>query len=290
LLVSQIAGGRRMNGWWNRYAGWRQHSEVAEPACVQDHLRLARQSQARHVKDQNCLSRGFRTEQDLRAMEIGRSVGGEGTDHRTRIVADDREAGSPVVAVLRTRGDIDLAVQRMTVGDYEVGGCCLIERKTIRDFGQSLVDGRLFRQAYRLRATGWPCALILEGRLADLIQVQVRRECIQGALITLSLGYGIPTLRALDAEETARLLVYAAGQLERDAVGSAVMRKPRCSQRRRTQLYVLRSLPGIGPKRAVALLDRFGSVRAVLNASQDDLSAVPGMGPGVIQKLEWAIG
>jgi DNA excision repair protein ERCC-4 len=194
------------------------------------------------------------------------------------------------VAVLRARGDIDLAVQRMTVGDYEVGGSSLIERKTVSDFAQSLVDGRLFQQAHRLRATGWPCALILEGRLADPIQLQVRRECIQGALISLSLVYCIPTLRALDAEETARLLVYAAGQLERDVAGSAVMRKPRCSRRRRTQLFVLRSLPGIGPKRASALLDRFGSVMAVLNASQDDLAAVPGMGPSVIQKLKWAIG
>jgi DNA excision repair protein ERCC-4 len=223
-------------------------------------------------------------------MEISRSEEEKGTEQRTRIVADDREADSPVLTALRARGDIDLELRRMTVGDYDVGGSCLIERKTVPDFAQSLVDGRLFQQAHRLRATGWSCALILEGRMADLIKVNVRRECIQGAMITLSLVFQIPVLRALDAEETARLLVYAGRQLERNTAGSVYRRKPRGTRRRRAQQFVLQSLPGIGPKRAAALLDRFGSVRAVVNASSDELATVSGMGPGLIQTVQWAIG
>jgi DNA excision repair protein ERCC-4 len=209
---------------------------------------------------------------------------------RTRVIADDREAESPVVMELAARGDVQLEIRRLALGDYEVGCACLFERKTVRDFALSLVDGRLFHQAHRLRGTGWPCALIIEGNMADLAQVHVRREALQGAIITLSLVFQIAVFRAITAAETARLLVYAGSQLQRESCGHVVKPKRRCSQRRRAQLFVLQSLPGIGPKRAVALLDRFGSVKAVMNASSDELAAVSGMGPGVIQKVQWAIG
>lgn len=221
-------------------------------------------------------------------MEIQSSDEATVPRHWINVISDDRESNSPVWAALTARGDVRVEVRRLAVGDYEVGGRCLIERKTVADFARSLVDGRLFHQVYRLRNTGWPCALILEGQMADLVEVHVRREAIQGAMITLALVHQVPVLRALDADETARLLVYVGRQLERDEVGPVIKKKRRCSQRRRAQLLVLQAVPGIGPKRAVALLDRFGSVKAVLNASSEALAGVPGMGLGVIQRIQWA--
>jgi ERCC4-type nuclease len=183
-----------------------------------------------------------------------------------------------------------LEIGHLTVGDYEVGGRCLIERKRVVDFATSLIDGRLFRQAYRLRGTGWACAVILEGRLADLGEVGVSRESLQGAMISLSLSYQIPVFRALDAEEAARLLVYAGHQLGRDEAGHPPKPARRCTQRRRAQLWLLQSLPGIGPKRAGALLDQFGSVAAVLNAPMEALVRVPGLGESVAAKVRWVAG
>ena len=43
------------------------------------------------------------------------------------------------------------------------------------------------------------------------------------------------------------------------------------------QLYVLTSLPGIGPKLATRLLDKFHSPKNVLNASIAELARVPGL-------------
>jgi DNA excision repair protein ERCC-4 len=212
------------------------------------------------------------------------------TAHCINVIADHRESHSPVWAALSARGDVRMEARQLAVGDYEVGGRCLIERKTVVDLAQSIVDGRLFHQVYRLRNSGWPCAVIVEGRMADLVEVHVRREAIQGAMITLALVHQVPVFRALDADETARLLVYVGRQLERDEVGPVLKRKRRCSQRRRAQLLVLQSMPGIGPKRAVSLLDRFGSVKAVVNASSEALAGVPGMGLTVIHRVQWATG
>jgi len=43
-------------------------------------------------------------------------------------------------------------------------------------------------------------------------------------------------------------------------------------------LYKLQSLPGIGPARAKKLLDKFGNVEAVINASLTDFQSVDDIG------------
>lgn len=58
---------------------------------------------------------------------------------------------------------------------------------------------------------------------------------------------------------------------------------------RKTQLQILQALPGIGPGTAGRLLERFGSVRAVLSASLEDLVGVPGIEAGRAEAIRWAM-
>lgn len=59
---------------------------------------------------------------------------------------------------------------------------------------------------------------------------------------------------------------------------------------RRTLSSELAEIPGVGPKRQRALLTRFGSVRALREASLDDVAAVPGfsqaLGRRILEHLE----
>jgi ERCC4-type nuclease len=48
--------------------------------------------------------------------------------------------------------------------------------------------------------------------------------------------------------------------------------------KRRRQLLMLQALPGIGKKRARLLLDEFGSVGEMVNASYDKLRRIDGIG------------
>jgi len=48
-------------------------------------------------------------------------------------------------------------------------------------------------------------------------------------------------------------------------------------RRRRAFRSPLDDVPGIGPKRKAALIKRFGSIRAIREASLDELAAVQGM-------------
>lgn len=168
--------------------------------------------------------------------------------------------------------------KRLPIGDYVVDGRCVFERKTVVDFAASIMDGRLFAQATRLVSLTQPAALILEGRSSDLAASQMRRESLQGAMVSLSLIFHLPVLRALDANETARLMIYAAQQIQRHEWDNGAVHGRKPKRKRRMQLRILQGLPGIGPSRAEQLLESFGTVEAVMMASQERLENVEGIG------------
>jgi DNA excision repair protein ERCC-4 len=193
------------------------------------------------------------------------------------IVADDREARTEVCQLLSTMPDVRLQIRHLKTGDFEVEGQWIFERKTVQDFALSLVDGRLFSQAYGLARYPGGRALILEG--PENAVTGISREAWQGAMISLSLAFQLPVLRSADPAETTQLLRYAAGQAsrERDSVVIPARRRPRTLERQR--LRVLAGLPGVGAYRARLLLNHFGSIEAVVLAGTDELTEVNGIGP-----------
>ena len=129
-----------------------------------------------------------------------------------RVVADDREAASGMIEALRLHPDCDLQVRRLRLGDYLVDNRLLIERKTLRDLVVSIIDGRFLSQARRLISGPFRPLLLLEGTGRDIAESGMSREAIQGALITVTVMFGIPLLRSRDPEESAQLMVFAARQ------------------------------------------------------------------------------
>jgi ERCC4-type nuclease len=199
--------------------------------------------------------------------------------HALHIIVDDRERHAGVCEALCGRPEVaEVTVARLPLGDYQVDDHLLVERKTLRDFAASVVDGRLFAQATRLANFAGEAALILEGSGKDAVGVNVPRHAMQGALIHLSLVLGLPVLRALHPEETADLIVYCGGQLSRMARGEVKRTGWKPNQKRRRQLLMLQAIPGIGPKRAERLIDRFKSIAALAQAPTEDLLAIDGIG------------
>ena len=129
--------------------------------------------------------------------------------------------------------------------------------------------------------------MVLEGTSADLGAGGVSRESMQGALITVSVFFGLAVLRARDA--AARLLVYLGRQAQQFASGSLPRPGYRPKGKRARQLFLLQGLPGVGPERAARLLERFGSVQAVTAASADELAEVDGFGETTATRIRWAV-
>ena len=208
-----------------------------------------------------------------------------------RVIADDRESHCPVIDAFREHKGVEILIRRLSIGDYEINGRLLVERKTLRDFVSSIKDGRLFRQACRLAASSrLHPLLILEGKLSDLAGCGMKREVLQGALVTLSLILGIPVLRAGDPGESARLMLFAGRQIMTHGRGVIPRKGKRPRGKRKFQLEILQGLPSVGPERAASLLEAFGTVEHVISASLGQLLTVPAVGPATAKAIRWAVG
>lgn len=204
---------------------------------------------------------------------------------RMHVVADDREKRCGVIAALRAMDDVTVSVRRLAQGDYLVDGRLLVERKTVRDFCVSLMDGRLFRQARRLAASKDRAVYIVEGAQTNAASFGVRRESLQGAILSLTVLFDLPLLRSTGPEETARLMGYVSRQMQRAGHIALPRAGYRPKNKRGRKLYILQGLPGIGPTRAMRLLDTFGSVEAVIGADEEELVEVSGISYGVARKI-----
>ena len=211
------------------------------------------------------------------------------TNKSISITVDDRERKSGVTPLLLEMENVAVRFERLSIGDYQADNRLLFERKTLKDFAASIIDGRLFDQMIRLAGSSYTGILILEGTGRDLAKSKIRRESMQGALISTSLILGIPVLRSKEPAETARLILYATRQMKSFVRGGLNRHGYRPKDKRKRQLFILQGLPGIGRERAVRLLDKFGSVEAVITAERHELQAVEGIGDNIADGIKSAV-
>ena len=217
-------------------------------------------------------------------------MGGDSSGQPIRIWVDDREArGSGIASKLADMEGVSLIVKRLQTGDFLIEGKAVLERKRVQDFLESLRQGRLFSQATRLAASPYRPFLILEGQSQEWRRAGVTREGIQGALVALAVGFGIPVLRSQNEDETARLILFTAQQLH-SSPRPAIRRPARRIQGKRArQIYVLTGIQRVGPARAKRLLDRFETIEGVMSASMESLAEVDGIGKQTAQRIHWAV-
>lgn len=205
-----------------------------------------------------------------------------------KIIIDDREH-DPVLIHLKNYPQVEVSIARLPIGDYQFEEKMIFERKTLVDFANSIIDGRLFDQMCRMVRSRIRGILILEGTQKDLVNVGVSRESMQGALVMISVVLGIPILRSMNPEESARLMIYAANQISSITNLATSRHGRRPKGKLKTQLHILQGLPGVGPWRAKLLLERFGSIECVINASFAELQSVVGIGKKTAEQIKWAV-
>ncbi|NPA04694.1 MAG: hypothetical protein GXO09_01185 [Crenarchaeota archaeon] len=195
---------------------------------------------------------------------------------RPRIYYDRREESSTVPATLRQLGAAVIP-KLLTVGDYVVSDRVVFERKSLRDLVRSVFDGRLFDQARRLSEAYEAPIIIVEG-VRGLAKLGDKKPQFYMALMSVSLDYGVRIFFVDGEGETARIIYYTACREQCREGGRPVVihRKPKMDQLWMKQLYLVQSIPGIGPKLAEKLLEYFGSIEAVCKASIVELERVLG--------------
>ncbi len=192
-----------------------------------------------------------------------------------RVVCDAREQAGGVVKHLANLG-AQVEAKNLDVADFVLSDRVAVERKSGKDFVDSLVDGRLWDQLKKLKAYPRPF-LVLEGEGLQGHR-NVAPEAVMAALASVVVDHGVPILQTRDVQETARFL-HATAKREQGRENRTVALRPAPPKSDGDlQLFILAGLPNVDRKRAEALLSHFGSVAAVMAASAEDLAKADRMG------------
>lgn len=200
------------------------------------------------------------------------------------ITVDDRETASKVVEVLSDLG-MRVTLTRLEVGDYAIGDRVLVERKTVQDFADTLVERNLLGQVRALASAVIRPVLIVEGE-GDLYAARdIHPNAIRGALAAITIDLGVSLIFTRSAEETAEMLAVIARREGSERTERAVQPGKTYRTAKEEQEYIVAAYPEVGLKNARALLEHFGSVQAVIDASVDDLSQVKGVGKKTAERI-----
>lgn len=197
---------------------------------------------------------------------------------KPRIIVDVREESTGIVKLLK-KEEVEPIIERLEVADYVLSEEVAVERKGVDDFVNSIFDGRLFEQIKVLRSSFSKPLLVVEGD-PRIIGRRVRNLRIYfGALSSLTIDYGVSIVQTADIDETAILLACLAKRIYRVKPSRPVtVRLPKIRSSLPPQIATLATLPGVGVTLAKKLLDHFGSLEAIFNASAVELSRVDGIG------------
>ena len=189
---------------------------------------------------------------------------------------DEREKKSGIPDILKGIG-INLEIKTLPVGDYIVAPETVVERKTISDLVSSVFDGRLFDQCSRLKEHYQFPILLIEGDIDEIEKLIENPFVFYGAISSIAIDFKIPVIPTPNASHTSKLLISMCSR--KDPTSGPFIKKIRKSNNlQKQQLTMLCSLPGVGEKTAIRMIEKFGTPLKVLSSSITELSKVSGLG------------
>jgi len=205
-------------------------------------------------------------------------------EENVRIYADYREKGSGVIKELIDLG-IKINLEKLEVGDYILSSDVAVEYKTIKDFVDSLIDGRLLAQVKALKKYEKPL-LIVEGDEDIYSQRKVHPNAIRGMLASIVIDFNVPILYTKHFRDTVALLAVIAKREQIKQLKEVSLHTQKPLTLKEQQEYVVSSLPGVGPTLSKPLLKKFKTVKKVINASEDNLKKIELIGEKKAKRIK----
>ena len=178
------------------------------------------------------------------------------------------DGGIRIIPVLEEEGNVDR---------YVLSKRLAVERRTGSSFLRGIMDKTLFTSAIYLREHFSVPILIIEGEV-NTAYSRFDPQAIRGALSSMILLYGVSVLSTPHVEETATLIAMIARQEQIGIPDISLIPKRKATDLADMQRRVVEMLPGCGMTMARELLQYFGSVRRIVNATQEELCGLKGIG------------
>jgi len=205
--------------------------------------------------------------------------------NKIKIFADYREKGSGIIKELIDL-DVELKLEQLNAADYILSSRCGVEFKTVEDFANSIIDGRLLEQLKNLKNNFERPIVIVEGE-QDLYSARnIHPNAIRGMLATVTISYGIPILFTRNSKETASLIsIIAKREQEESGKEFSMHADKKPLSLKEQQEYVVSSLPNVGPGLAKPLLRKFKTIKKMVNAKEEQLQKVDKIGEKKAKKI-----
>lgn len=200
------------------------------------------------------------------------------------VYADFREKSSGIIKELSEMG-IKINMEKLDVADYVLSKRVAIEFKTKEDFVNSMIDGRLLPQIKSLRRYEKPL-LIIQGE-EDIYSVRkIHQNSILGMLATITIDFAIPIIFTKNYLESARLIALIAKREADEGQEGFTLHTTKPSTIKEQQEYIVSSFPGIGAELNKPLLEKFRSIKKIVNASEEQLQNIEQIGPKKAKTLK----
>lgn len=205
---------------------------------------------------------------------------------KQKVIVDYREKNSLVISELISLG-IEVEFQNLKVGDYVARGI-VIERKTVSDFISSMLSRRLLNQLEGLQQYE-DRLLLVEGIDEQELYTDSSPEAsglhpnsVRGFLLSIVLRYKVPIIFTKNYEDTAKFISVILKRKEKEISLNA---KKKSFDKHEQMQYIIESFPGIGPKTAKKLLEKFKTIKNVMNATEEELKEILGKRTESILKI-----
>lgn len=184
--------------------------------------------------------------------------------------------------------DWTLDVRQIEVGDFAVGNSLGLEHKAPQDFLSSLASGRLFAQAQELGEAYERAFIVVDGNQPEMLWSGWNRigpKATRAAIASLACHFGVPVLFA--GPQRSDYMYFVLTLAEKSQGDSSFHYSPlrRKASSEEQGAHLLGGLPGIGRKRAQAIIAAYGSPLAALN-NYTKWSDLDGIGKNTVAKVK----
>jgi|SRR3989344_543463 len=202
----------------------------------------------------------------------------------TKVIIDHREHKNIKRELIKE--GLELDIKQLDIADFIIQTKDLnnkiqtvgIERKTINDLLNSIIDRRLLNQLIVLKQNFDIPLLIIEGE-ENIYKIRnFHPNSIRGIMATIAIDFQIPIIYSRSFKDTAKYISLIVKRLEKIRKPLNLMLKKKALTLKEQQLNIINSMPGIGQTLAESLLKKFKSIKSIINSSEKELMEISGIG------------
>lgn len=209
-----------------------------------------------------------------------------------KIIVDHRESKDIVKELIKE--EMEVEKRQLEVADFIIQTKNLdgkiqnvgIERKTTQDLLNSIIDKRLISQLMILKENFDVPLLVIEGDENIYSLRNFHPNSIRGIISTIAIDFQVPIIYTRNPKDTAKYLSLIAKRLEKPRKPISLIPKKRSLTLKEQQLFLIESLPGIGPTISKLLLKEFKNIKNLVNATEEELKKVDKIGKVKAKELK----